>query len=222
MTRTIRKSLELPVVNPSSSQIAFDFMRGQIVSGKWATESVVNERVIAEALNLSRTPVREAMNRLEGEGFLRRNGRSFVVNRVRVEDILEILSLRMLLETEAVRLAAGEIGKHKIKEIKQALRAMVRPDALSADEHWRIDDLVHLSIADASQNRQLLKIISDLRARTRMFGLHKIPNRFEPGKREHLQILNALEAGDAAAAQDGMRRHLMNVKESILQSLGNL
>lgn len=205
--------------NPSSAQFAFDFMHGQIVAGKWTAETFVNERLIASALKLSRTPVREAMNRLEGQGFLKRSGRSFIVNSLRIEDILEILSLRLLLEVEATRLAVGRIPKAQLREIKNAVKSMQRAEALSSEDHWKTDDLIHLSIAEASGNKQLVRILSDLRARTRMFGLHRIPDRFEPGKREHLQILTSLEAEDSAGAQEAMRAHITNAKDSILKSL---
>jgi DNA-binding GntR family transcriptional regulator len=65
----------------------------------------------------------------------------------------------------------------------------------------------------------LYRLIFSLRLRTRMFGLQKIPKRFDPGKAEHLALLDAIEAGDKEAAVAAMRLHLQNARDSILAAV---
>ena len=81
-----------------------------LLSGELGGGAIVQDRRLAERLGLSRTPVREALGRLEGEGLLRREGRVLIVNAVSVEDIMEILAVRRVVEAEAVRLATGRLS----------------------------------------------------------------------------------------------------------------
>lgn len=190
-----------------------------ILSGAVSGGGVLSERRVAEQLGLSRTPVREALGRLEGEGYLRRDGRVMLVNGVAVEEIMEILSVRRLLEVEAVRLSVGRIAPLALIQIRSAIQGMRHAKDVAADTHWHVDDLIHCSIAEASGNGLLARMISDLRQRTRMFGKSWIPSRFEPGKKEHLDILDALADGDRERAAEAMAHHLGNARAAILASI---
>ncbi|MBS7707585.1 GntR family transcriptional regulator [Chelatococcus asaccharovorans] len=201
------------------SAIAFEKIRGMIVAGEIGGGSVVQERRLAAALGLSRTPVREALGRLSGEGYVRREGRVLTVNPILVEDVMEILTVRRAVESEAAEIAAGRFDPVKLCAIRAAVNGMISPAEVTSERHWSVDDLVHLSIAEAAGNRLIVRLVTDLRQRTRMFGLTRIPRRFEPGKLEHLAILDAIEAGDGAAAKAAMRLHIDNARKGILNSL---
>ncbi|MBB5049961.1 DNA-binding GntR family transcriptional regulator [Rhodopseudomonas rhenobacensis] len=206
----------------TSSQLAFAAVKKWIKMGDLPAGSVVNERDIAEKLGLSRTPVREALGRLEGEGHLVKHGRSVLVSQIRVEEVLEILTLRILLECEAVRLAATRILPQQIKFIRQKLDSLTTAERTAPIKHWGVDDAVHLTIAEVSGNKLLLKTICELRERTRMFDVDRIPSRFDPGRQEHFEIIAALEERNADLAVQRMRLHLENVRQSILNSLAGV
>ncbi len=65
----------------------------------------------------------------------------------------------------------------------------------------------------------MARLVKELRERTRMFGLSRIPRRFDPGKGEHLAILSAIERGDGGAAAEAMQRHIDNARQGILDLL---
>jgi len=203
----------------SLTMIAFDRIRKMILSGDLRGGVVVQERRLAGALGLSRTPVREALGRLEGEGYLSRSGRALTVNSISVEDVMEILTVRRAVESEAARLAAGRFDPARIVAIRKAVEGMVSPAEVSPEKHWSVDDLVHLSIAEVAGNRLILRLVTDLRERTRIFGLARIPRRFEPGKAEHLAIIAAIARGDGQAAAEAMRLHIDNARAGILDVL---
>jgi DNA-binding GntR family transcriptional regulator len=184
-----------------------------LLSGELSGGTIVQDRRLAELLGLSRTPV---LGRLEGEGFLRREGRVLVVNAVSVEDIMEILAVRRVIEAEAVRLATGRLSTSRIEEIRSAIEGMVTVESITGARHWSVDDMVHLSIAQASGNRLIMRLVKDLRERTRMFGLTRIPRRFDPGKAEHLAIIAAMEEGAANRAAMLMQTHIENTRQGIL------
>jgi DNA-binding GntR family transcriptional regulator len=203
----------------SVSLAAYEQVRGMLLRGALPGGHVIQERKLAEELGFSRTPIREALQRLEGEGLLRRQDRFLRVAEVTVTEVMEILAVRQSLESEAVRAACGRISASLLCSIRDRIEAMADPGAVSDDAHWAVDDLVHLSIAQESGNSLLLRLISDLRQKTRLFGLHRIPSRFGPGKAEHLAILDALEAADTELAVDCMRAHIANARQAILASL---
>jgi DNA-binding GntR family transcriptional regulator len=198
---------------------AMEQIRDMIFSGDLPGGAVIQDRKLAEQLGLSRTPVREALGRLAGEGYLRRDKRLLTVHSVSVEEVMEILATRWLLEGETARLAAGRISSKQIEMLKSAILGMVDPNEVSHDRHWTVDDLIHLSIAEASGNRLMAKLVKDLREKTRMFGLSRIPRRFDPGKAEHLSIIDAIERGDGEAASRAMREHIDKARQGILDLL---
>lgn len=201
------------------TQGAFDALLEMIKVGKLPDGAVVNERRLADEMGLSRTPVREALGRLEGQNYLRRSGRTLLVNGVALNDILEIMSARKGLEAEAAWTAAGRMSQAKIKELREAITSMDAAEHVLPSRHWEVDDMIHLGIAEASGNGLLFRLISDLRTRTRMFGKEQIPTRFEPGKAEHLEILNAIDAGDQERASRLMREHIESARLAIVHSI---
>lgn len=190
-----------------------------VLSGELASGQVIQERRLADELGLSRTPVRDALGRLEGEGLLRRDGRFLIVASVRVDEVMEILAVRRSLEADAVRGAVVRMPAREIAAIRAAMAGMASPATVSDDEHWANDDLLHLSIAEASGNLLLARLIRDLRQRTRMFGLRRIPARFAAGKEEHLGILDALYERDSDKAAALMQAHIDHASDAILATL---
>lgn len=191
-------------------------LRGAIVAGE-----MVTERQIAGRLGISRTPVREAVRRLEGEGTLeRQRGGALVVRPYSLEEFLHALAVRRLLEGEAARLAAGRLPPEVLaaaRERTDRLRAM----GMSGTAHQDDRDF-HAAIAEASGNPVLATAISDLRRRTAMFRLGRLPERVDQVCDEHLAILDALAKGDGEAARAAVHAHLDNVRGHLLQRLANL
>ena len=91
--------------------------------------------------------------------------------------------------------------------------------AIDDENHWKVDDLVHLGIAEASRNAEVRRLILELRQRTRMFGLQRIPDRFERGRDEHLSILQAIadRAPDEAARL--MAHHIDQARDAIIATI---
>src|SRR4051812_25431436 len=207
----------------SLTQKAYDlllesFMKRQIPSG-----SVLQERKLANMLRISRTPVREALNRLESEGFVtRKAGRVLVVTELSTRELIETLHVRQILEAESVALACGRISAAELDPLEAAIRAILAAERPSAEEDWELDTRFHQGIAQTSGNSVLADLIANLRRKTYMFNLHRVPNRFESGHREHLAIIEALRRQDREAARAAIRTHIENVKQSIIRTLSDI
>ncbi|MEI4488569.1 FCD domain-containing protein [Frigidibacter sp. MR17.14] len=200
------------------TQGALDSIMKMIRTGELAHGDIVSERSLAEKLGLSRTPVREAISRLEGQNFVRRSGRSLLVNGVALSDLFEVLGVRRVLEAEAARIAATRMTAPESARIRGLLMEMTEGQ-VTAEHHWDVDEVLHMGIAAATGNRLMERMIHDCRVRTRMFGMERIPGRFDIGRAEHLAILDAIEARDPAAAALRMSEHIDNARAAIVRSL---
>lgn len=204
----------------SLSQVAYNALLDRLIRRQIPVGSVLQERRLAETLDMSRTPVREALNRLESEGFVtRKPGRVLVVKEFSTRELIETLYVRQILETESVGLATGRIPAAELDAAEAAIHTLLAKSEPSADEDWAVDSRLHRTIAERSGNAVLAKMIHDLRVKTHMFNMDRVPERFEIGHREHLAIIDALRRGDRDAARAGIQAHIENVKLSIIEKL---
>ncbi|SHO67699.1 DNA-binding transcriptional regulator, GntR family [Pseudoxanthobacter soli DSM 19599] len=203
-------------------------LEDMIFTGKLHGGEVITERRLAEALEVSRTPLRDALLMLESEGLLKRRGTRYLeVRQMTVPEYMQILNIRRLLEPEAVRLSVGRIDRALLADVRAELEAVlsqVAPDGKLADPEvgLRADTRLHDVVADAAGNPLMASMIRDLRRRTRIFDLGRMPDRAAAACQEHLDIVAALEADDGAAAAAAMVNHIDAVKASIIRHLSSI
>lgn len=191
-----------------------------IFSGELKAGAVLTERRLTETLGVSRTPLRDALLMLEGEGLVKRRGARYLeVAELSIPEFMHILNIRRLLEPEAARLAADRIAPEVLKDIKTRLQAAVEDAKRGGAETAGLDSELHDMIADAGGNPLMASIIRDLRRRTRIFNLQRMPERFVDSCQEHIAIVEALLDRDAQRAGSSMALHIDNVKASILGRL---
>lgn len=205
------------------TQRAYDLLLDSLMKRRIPAGSVLQERRLAEMLEISRTPVREALNRLESEGFVtRKAGRVLVVTELSTRGLIETLHVRQIVETESIALACGRIPAAELDVMQAAIEGILGQNAPSAEDDWEVDSRFHQGIAQASGNSVLADLICNLRRKTYMFNLHRVPERFDVGHREHLAIIDALRRQDREAARSGIRAHIENVKLSIIRKLSDI
>ncbi len=179
----------------------------------------LQERRLADWLEMSRTPVREALNHLEVEGVVRRQGKALIVHEITTREMMEIFAVREQLEGFAVRLATPSVDLAEVERLQAQVRGLTTDPAPPPQEHWAVDDALHDLPAKAAGNTILARYIADLRLRTRIFDMERLPDRFRPGCEEHLVILNAMHRRDAEAAVAAMQAHIRNARSAILEKL---
>lgn len=203
---------------------AYEQVLDLIMAGGLKPGALVQERRLAEHLQMSRTPLRDALLMLEGEGLLMRQpGRGLQVRLLNLDDFIDNLAIRRLLEPEAARLAAGRIGQDlladlgaRFEQILSAARGGQAPDRTIVRG---VDDDLHRAIAEAAGNPQMAAIIQGLRRQTLMFDLRSVPERLEATCGEHVAIVAALADGRGEEAAEAMMRHLDGVRRSIVGRL---
>lgn len=210
---------------------AYDAVLQMLIRRELPPNTVLQERRLAELLNISRTPVRDALTRLENEGLISRAaGRTLVVRQFSIRELVETLHVRRTLEAEAARLAAGRVPVAELDELEARVRRLLEVEVPNAEEDWLVDSQLHRMVSHYSGNLLLNQYIETLRLKTRMFNLSVAPERFESahqehlaivqalkvGYHEHLAIIDALRANDPDAAQKAAAAHIDSVRQGII------
>ncbi len=201
-------------------------LREHLRSGQVTWGEPLREAALAARLGVSRTPVREALARLASEGLLEAHGRSFTVPALTGDDLDDIYDLRLLLETEALRQAAGrEHGEEGSAEVKHALQAAEaahkRGDAegfIAANSRFRAGWLAMV------RNRRLARTVELYADHVRALALLTLgnPQRQKVVLRGMKDILGALERRNEPEAAEAMRRYLSISRSAMLQAAGRM
>lgn len=202
---------------------AYDVLLNMLINRELPVNTVLQERRLAQMLTISRTPVRDALNKLENEGFIGRSGgRTLVVKEFSIRELIETLHVRRTLEAEAARLAAGRVPAAMLDAIEEGINALLAAADPCPQQDWQIDSQLHQSLAHYSGNALLMQYIESLRLKTRMFNMRQVPERFIKGHHEHLAIIADLRANDADAARAAVANHIDNVRDSIVKLLSQI
>jgi DNA-binding GntR family transcriptional regulator len=198
-------------------ELAYQTIRRLILERQLPGGTAVIEGRLAKELNISRTPMREALVRLEGEGLLVRSGaRSYSVRTVRTSEHFQSMQVREWLECKAIDLAIGKIPQSEIDDLRVKIDALKDTHHQEA-VHWQVDDLMHMLCPRASGNQVLARLIAEARVANRLFEVMDPFGRVREDSEEHLIILDALEAGDAKAAKKALVKHFRNIENFVLQ-----
>ncbi|CAM2865314.1 GntR family transcriptional regulator [Komagataeibacter xylinus] len=197
----------------------YEHMLDLILSRKLPGGTIIQERRMAEDLGVSRTPMREAIGRLEGEGLVvRHNARLLAVRHVSLDEYLQSLEVRLLVEPYAANIAAEHIPTERLAELRRSLRSIDPSHTFSPAQHWVFDDNLHGAIGEYCENGLIAKTIQGMRRFTKMFERQSLAERNAPGWAEHESILSALETRDGALASKAMTRHLRTARKTVLDS----
>lgn len=203
-------------------EMVFESLREAIISGRLRPGERMMEVQLAEEMGVSRTPVREAIRKLELEGFvamLPRKG-AYVAD-ISVKDIVDVFEIRAALEALAAGLAAERITE---EELDQLERSLVQISECSSDDN--LDAIVagdvkfHDIIYQASRNQRLVQIITHLHEQIYRFRMTSLsqPGRIKIALDEHKKIAEAISDRNVELAQELAREHIENAEQSLLNA----
>lgn len=208
----------------SLGNLAYDKLREAIQAGIYKPGRRIREGDVADWLSMSRTPVREALRRLETEGLLvHEPHRGVVIADLDHQMVMELYSMRDVLEGTAARLAAQHASDVEIAALRDMVEAEV---ALSADTDRLADHnrRLHSAIYHSAHNRYLLKTLNALGDSLGLLGrtTYSVPGRPQTAHAEHLALVDAIAARNPAAAEQVARRHIQQSQRARLRLLFEL
>ena len=195
---------------------AADRLRAALVAGQMRAGVIYSVPALAAQFGVSATPVREAMLDLVNDGLVEAiRNRGFRVTEPTDRELDEITQLRAMIEVPTVANLARSVDPEAIEALRpQAALIVSSAEAGDLIGYVGADRSFHLELLQLGGNARLVRLVDELRARTRLYGLEAL---FAQGKlttsaREHDQILDALLARDAAAVEEVMARHIGHIR----------
>ncbi|WP_159458517.1 GntR family transcriptional regulator [Roseisalinus antarcticus] len=201
-------------------QIAYDTLLRMIQRRELPAHVPVVENQLAQQLGISRTPLRQALLRLEIEGRLQKTvNHSYVVRRVELKEYLQSLRVRQFLEPEAAALSAGRIPADHLAAAHANLLAVKETEPYSMPLHWKSDDEVHDLFIENCGNDTMADILRSLRVTTNLFEIERLSERLIPDSQQHERILETLEQADAGAAREAVADHIQSLFEFAVRTV---
>ncbi|PWE29756.1 GntR family transcriptional regulator [Pararhodobacter marinus] len=206
----------------SSVERVYEELREQAIRFDLLPGDRINEVELSKRFGVSRTPLREALNRLVADGFLTFTaGKGFFRRNLEVKEVFDLYEMRQRLEMMLAELAVERASPEAIEEIRGFLEISRREDPTrSVYDLVRLDEGFHERLAALSGNVEMLNVLKDINARIRFVRWVNM----ERGRRtrtqgEHLEILEAVAAGDAGRARDLLQTHIDGRLEQITEAI---
>ncbi len=194
-------------------QKAYEYLKKQIVRGERLPGDIVSEKELISELGISRTPIREAIQRLAEERLLLvMPSRGTIVSYISVDDIRQIYEARKLIEPYVANLAAVHADTERLKEFRWIFEEQAEYQL--QDNDW--DCEFHLYLAECSGNQFFRKQVEELMTqsmRIRMLSNKKKSQSYERSRTEHLTIIDAILEQDPEGAAEAMLVHLLRSEE---------
>lgn len=211
--------------NGSGRDRAYWFLTTEVLVDTSMQGAFISEQDVAERVGVSRTPVREALLMLASEGLVemipKRGARVPIVSG---REMAELIELRAVLERHAASVVLAD-GRAPVTQMREALdeqEALKHRDPLESGRAFiEADRRFHQALVDAAGNTLIAHSYERLRARQVLVGVEALFRRTDRQDRvcaEHQEILDALERGDVAAAQEAISRHLEVTLDLLLRS----
>ena len=206
----------------SLSEQAFHILKEEIATGKLKVGDPLPEEKISAKLGISRTPLRDALVKLENEGLIRtRNGKPAVVSGFSKEDSLNHLDMRRILEIENLERIIHKMDKETLKKLNENIS---RQDQAVKNGHHQLylelDSEFHILLTETNDNRLFHEMIERLSTgvdRAFLTLSNTIEVSLEDSFTEHKEILDALSVKDLSLAKEALLRHLANIEKRFLK-----
>jgi DNA-binding GntR family transcriptional regulator len=210
--------------NPNLRSQTYKILKNMIITREILPGKKISEETLAQEIGVSRTPIREALFRLEHEGIVKiipRRG-AFVVKQSK-ENIIDILQVREVLEALIVRLVTPLLEESDIRELRSCLEKLrATPEEERHVIEYTDSELeFHDLLRKKCPNQMLRRMMEMVNARLQIIRLRTVvlPGRAQKTLDEHAAILEMIEKGNAEEAELMMRKHIISVRTMALENI---
>lgn len=210
------KKIKIP---SNLTQLAYDSIKQYILDGKLDEGERLTEEFLANALGISKSPIREALNRLETEGLIRiEPRRGAYLQEFTTKDIKDLYDLREALETHAVRTLY--LTPELLAELNQSVQRMRKCLQANDKIHYINEDIrFHTILATATRNDRLCKALENVQNLIWIFRRKTYNLSSSTAQTFHELIVAALKEGNRSEAEATMRKHISNVRDRLIDFL---
>lgn len=199
--------------NPFISQVdvAYRIIQQGILSNQLPAGEKINQEYYANVLNMSRTPIREALIQLEKDGYVEKNDKAgYLVYQIKLKDFVDFFEFRIQLESYAAYLAARSITGEQLAGLKQNVEDFIKAcDRDNLSEMRRLDGVFHDMIIRACDNPYVMETHRWMLGRRKLYiGYLERAGRLAYAKKWHVEIYKAIASQDEDGAREAMRQHL--------------
>lgn len=200
-------------------EMVYDYLKMQIITGEIPPGTRMMEVGLAEKLDVSRTPIREAIRKLEKEGLVKiETRRGAYASEITTKDMIEILEVRQDLEGLAAGFAASRMTDEELAELEQVSNQYDKAvEDGDTSDMIRLDTRFHRLIVDSCENRILVRMIEQLQELVLRFRYIYYDDfkRAEKMPAEHAQIIAGIKSRDAGQARQAADIHVQRLKEMV-------
>jgi DNA-binding GntR family transcriptional regulator len=213
--------LKLPKVfrAPNLTELAYLSVKQHLLSGELTEGSRLTEEALSSQLGISKSPVREALTRLESEGLVViESRRGAYVRKFTVRETRDLYNVRELLEVHAVGIA--KLSPELLRELSESVeRTRYHLEHSDMVAHVEEDIRFHGLIAAATENDELCRMLENIQHKSLLSRAKTYHLSATTAPASHQKIYRALKAGNRAAAQQAMSEHIAFVRDALLESL---
>jgi DNA-binding GntR family transcriptional regulator len=199
----------------------YEAIEAAIVRCELEPGAVLGDRQLAEVLDVSRTPVRDALHRLESSGLIERRGKmGWMVSTFALQDVRELFELRRVFEPLGLKRLSETWDAAVVRELSHSFEKF--PERLTQDllpDYLHDDRRFHNKIVECSRNGRIIRFYGTVEKqidRIRHYLSYNYEGRVEASLKEHREICAAIAARDPSAATEALDNHLRNVEELII------
>ena len=198
----------------------FEKLESDIIAGIYPRGEILTELKLVENLGVSRTPIREALRRLEQERLIEDTAKGSVVLGITVDDLIDIMEIRQSIEGLAAYYATKNITPEEMEELRQINELQDFYFEKKDIERLRqMDDRFHVAIYEISKRNVICDTLKPLHRKTQRYRRQSIGNdqRLANSIAEHKAIFNAICQGNAELAQQLITQHIENAKNHMIE-----
>lgn len=198
----------------------FEKLENDIIHGVYPRGEILTELKLVEMLGVSRTPVREALRRLEQERLIEETGKGSLVLGITTDDLLDIMSIREHIEGLAAYYACINVTAEDLKELENIVDLQdFYFGKWDVDQLQKADDRFHDMICELSGRSVIRDTLVPLHRKTRRYRKTAIQDKDRAvlSLQEHRAIFNALKEGDPEKARQVTNQHITNAKNHMLE-----
>jgi DNA-binding GntR family transcriptional regulator len=202
---------------------AYQVIKLEIIGGNLKPGLFLTEEKLSESMHISRGTIREALNRLEKEGFVTIiPRRGTMVSNITAQEVKDISKIRELLEPVAAKESLSRISRSKLKEIKKDFIKLISKPENKENKSifFLLDKVFHKLLNEECRNKKLIEILDNFEDHTNWFINLFIKNySFKESIKDHLYIIEAIEKNEEDLVATTLIRHLARVENSILSEI---